>query len=104
MTANKENIPNYRTPAILLTLLCCLLFGRVAVFCLPFGIVAIVYGTEVKMRDKLGDRLPGAETASKKAKKWFLFGLIVAIIMMALYVYNTYIAPMQLEPNTNSIN
>ncbi|NEP88254.1 MAG: CD225/dispanin family protein [Okeania sp. SIO2C2] len=87
MTTN--NIRNYRMRAILLTFLCCLVLGRWAVFYLPFGIVTIVYGTEVKTRLELTDEL-GATTASKKAKKWFWFGLIVAIIIMALYGYYKY--------------
>ncbi|NES93586.1 CD225/dispanin family protein [Okeania sp. SIO2B9] len=91
MTPSKENIPNYRMPAILLTFLCCLVVERWAVFYLPFGIVTIIYATQVKTRLELADAL-GATTASKKAKKWFLFSLIVAIIMMVLYGYYNIMA------------
>jgi len=82
MKPTKQNFP-YLTQAILLTLPCCLAFGRLAIFCLPFGIVAIVYVTQVKTRLEFGDEL-GAVKASKNAKKWFWFGFIPTTIILIL--------------------
>ncbi|NEP76926.1 MAG: CD225/dispanin family protein [Okeania sp. SIO3B3] len=91
MTPTKQNFPNYLMQAILLTLPCCLAFGRAAIFCLPFGIVAIAYAAQTKTRLKLGDD-QGADKASKNAEKWFLFvfmpaAIIVTIIMVSYKYY-----------------
>ncbi len=89
MKPTKQNF-SYLTQAILLTFPCCLAFGRLAIFCLPFGIVAIVYVAQARTRLQLGDDL-GAAKASKNAKKWFWFGFIpaaiIATIIMVVYRY-----------------
>lgn len=53
--------PNYMVWAIL-TLLCC---------CLPFGIVAVVYASQVNSKWACGD-YAGAQKASNNAKTWSL--------------------------------
>src|SRR5262249_46113366 len=62
------NVPNYLVPAILVTVLCCL----------PFGIVAIVYASQVNDRLRAGD-IVGAQAASKNAKIWCLIGGILPL-------------------------
>ncbi|MDY7002812.1 MAG: CD225/dispanin family protein [Cyanobacteriota bacterium] len=90
MTPTTRNFSHYLAQAILLTLPCCLAFGRLAIFCLPFGIVAIVYVAQAKTRLQLGDDL-GAVKASKNANKWFWFGFIpptiILILVLVLYKY-----------------
>ncbi|WP_366557721.1 CD225/dispanin family protein [Okeania sp. SIO1I7] len=60
-------------------------------FCLPFGIVTIVYGSQVKTQLRFGDD-QGAYKASKKAEKWFLFRFIPAtiILVLVLIAYKYY--------------
>jgi hypothetical protein len=52
-------VPNYLAHAIVVTLLCCL----------PFGIPAIVYSSQVNGRLAVGD-VAGAQDCSRKARKW----------------------------------
>jgi hypothetical protein len=58
-----QAIPNYLVHAILVTLCCCL----------PFGIVSIVYATQVNTKRDVGD-IAGALEASNNAKKWAMIG------------------------------
>ncbi|MGD1805281.1 CD225/dispanin family protein [Dapis sp. BLCC M126] len=82
--ANLAKIPTpiclILTQAILLILVCSLVFQGWSILCLPFGIVAIVYAAKAKAPLKLGSKL-GRKQASKNAKKWFLFGFIPAAII-----------------------
>lgn len=61
--------------AILVTLLCCL----------PFGIVAIVYAAQVDSKWNAGD-WQGAQRASKLAKNWGLGAIGAGIAFALLYV------------------
>ena len=68
--STENNKPsNYLVPAIL-SLLCC---------CLPFGIVSVVYATQVDSKWNSGD-YAGAQQAAGSAKMWFwiAFGLGMA--------------------------
>jgi hypothetical protein len=62
-------VPNYLVFAILSTVLCCL----------PTGIPAIIYASQVNTKLALGD-LAGAKAASNNAKMWcwISFGLGLA--------------------------
>ena len=77
--AYSQNIPNYLVPAILVTLLCCV----------PSGIVAIVYASQVNSKKQVGD-FGGAAAASSKAQTWCWvsvgLGLIVAILNVIIAV------------------
>jgi len=57
--APTPTVPNYLVHAILATLCCCV----------PFGIVAIVYASQVNAKLATGD-YAGAVEASQKAKTW----------------------------------
>ncbi|QQL45317.1 CD225/dispanin family protein [Sulfuriroseicoccus oceanibius] len=61
-------IPTYLWQSIVVTLLCCL----------PTGIVAIVYASKVNSLRLNGDQA-GAQEASNNAKNWCLISLIVGI-------------------------
>ena len=71
-------ITNYLWQAIVVTILCCL----------PFGIPAIVYATQVNSKLAAGD-VAGAQVSSSKAKFWcwmaFGFGLAAYVIGMLVY-------------------
>jgi len=70
-------IPNYLVQAILVTVLCCL----------PFGIVAIVYAAQVNTKLQAGD-IRGAKDASKNARMWcwIAFGVgLAAGVIYAVY-------------------
>jgi hypothetical protein len=60
--------------AILCTVLCCL----------PLGIVAIIKASKVKELWALGDHA-GAEKAAADAKKYSIWGAIIAIALMIIY-------------------
>jgi len=65
---------NWLVEAILVTLFCCL----------PFGIVGIVYASQVNTKFTAGD-YNGAAVASKEAGKWTKIGFFVSIGVFVLY-------------------
>ncbi|QSH42577.1 CD225/dispanin family protein [Lentisphaerota bacterium] len=80
--------PTYLVWAILLTIFCCL----------PFGIPAIVYASQVNSKWAAGN-FDGARESSRKAKFWFLLGLCIGLIInltililqftVGLFAYNS---------------
>ncbi|HEV7586982.1 MAG TPA: CD225/dispanin family protein [Longimicrobium sp.] len=68
-----QQIPNYLVQAILVTLCCCL----------PFGIVSIVYATQVNTKRDVGD-IAGAIEASNNAKKWAMIGAGVGVVWILI--------------------
>jgi hypothetical protein len=72
-----EQVPNYLTQAILVTLCCCV----------PFGIPAIVFAAQVNGKLQAGD-VAGAIESSNKAKMWcwvaFGCGLAIALLYFGL--------------------
>jgi len=66
-----QNQPkNYLIASILVTIFCCQ----------PFGIVGIVYASQVNSKYVSGD-YEGAKRASKDAKKWITWGVISGLII-----------------------
>ena len=70
-----EYIPNHLVWAILSTLFCCL----------PFGIVSIVFASQVDGKRAAGD-IAGAREASGKAKFWAMLSAGLALIPITLYL------------------
>ena len=66
---------NYLVWAILSTVLCCL----------PLGIAAIVFSTQVNSKWAMGD-VAGAQDASRKAKQFSMWAAIVGVVGAVLYV------------------
>ena len=66
---------NYLVPAILVTLFCCL----------PAGIVAIIFATQVNSKYAAGD-IQGAMNASKNAKTWTMVGAGVGLVVIVIYI------------------
>ncbi len=75
-------VPNYLVQSILVTVLCCL----------PFGIPAIVYSSQVNSKQTAGD-LAGAQESSRKAKFWcwmaFWFGLVPLLLWLVAAVFGS---------------
>ncbi|WP_313112565.1 CD225/dispanin family protein [Aequorivita sediminis] len=61
--------------AILCTVLCCL----------PLGIVSIIKAAKVNELWALGD-VAGAHKAASDAKKWAIWGAVISIAFLVLYV------------------
>jgi heme/copper-type cytochrome/quinol oxidase subunit 2 len=72
--------PNYLVWAILTTVLCCL----------PFGIVSIVFASQVNSKWAAGD-YDGAKNSSKNAKTWawvsFAAAIFVSVIWFVLVAF-----------------
>lgn len=66
---------NYLVESILVTIFCCLIFG----------IIGIVNASKVNSEYNAGN-YAAAESASKEAKKWALWGFLVGIIGIVLYI------------------
>lgn len=62
-------IPNYLVGSILLTLCCCM----------PFGVVALIYATQVNAKLAVGD-LAGAQLASNRARLWCWITILMGLI------------------------
>ncbi|MFO0903941.1 MAG: CD225/dispanin family protein [Pirellulales bacterium] len=75
MGGQPANIKNYMVEAILVTIFCNWMFG----------IVAIIYASQVNSKLARGD-YHGALDSSKKAKFWCLVTLIVTIVMTVLAI------------------
>ena len=73
---DETQLPTYLMQSILVTIFCCL----------PFGIVAIVYATQVEGKQRSGD-YEGAEVASNVARLWcwaaFASGLLAALLSLS---------------------
>lgn len=63
------------TSAVLCTLFCCV----------PFGIVSIVYASQVDSKFHAGD-YAGAQEASRKAQNWYHAAMITGVVIGILYV------------------
>ncbi len=75
-TPNTQVVPpNYLVWSILAALLCCL----------PGGIVAIIYSTQVSSRFQQGD-YAGANESSRNARKWVIISAIAAAVGWAIYL------------------
>lgn len=69
-----QPISNYLWQSIVVTLLCCL----------PFGIVAIVYASGVDGKVSMGD-IPGAQRASNSAKNWCIAAVVTSLVAIIAY-------------------
>jgi hypothetical protein len=67
--AAPQTIPSHLAMAIFSTLCCCL----------PLGIVAIVYASQVSSKVAAGD-IAGAQAASHSAKVWGILSIVLGVI------------------------
>ena len=75
------NVPSHLTEAILVTLFCCL----------PFGIVSIVYASQVGARLAARD-YHGAVAASRNANSWAWIGVVVGFVGIIFVAIANFIA------------
>lgn len=68
-------VQNYLVPAILVTVLCCL----------PFGVVAIIYASQVNTKLAAGDHA-GALEAAQKAKTWSIVSAVSGFVGIVIYL------------------
>lgn len=72
-------VSNYLTTAIISAIVCCV----------PLGIVAIIYASQVNTKLIAGD-IEGAKQSSKNAKMWcwitFISGLVVGIVYVLITI------------------
>lgn len=66
---------NWLAESILVTIFCCL----------PFGIVGIVYASQVNNKFAAGD-FEGAEKSSQEAGKWTKIGFFIGVAILVLYI------------------
>ena len=66
---------NYLVESILITIFCCQ----------PFGIVGIVFSSQVNSKYAIGD-YEGALRASKEAKKWTTWGFVTGLVLAVLFI------------------
>ena len=71
--APPASVQSYLIPAIVVTLLCFL----------PTGIVAIIFAAQVSSKQQAGD-LAGATKASNNAKTWVIVSVVTGLIFWAL--------------------
>ena len=69
-----EQVPNHMVGAILTTLFCCL----------PGGIIAIIYSSQVNTKLAQGD-IEGAKAASKTAWIWIIVNLCCGLAIGLIY-------------------
>lgn len=81
VTGAPTTIPTYLAQAILVTLFCCL----------PFGIVAIVYASQVNGKLQMGD-YAGALESSNNAKTWCWVSFGTGIAIGVIYFFIAIIA------------
>ncbi len=81
LSADGDKPSTYLAPAILSTLCCCL----------PFGIVAIVFASQVDSKWQAGDPA-GARDASSKAKLWFWIAFGLGFVINLLVILGNLLA------------
>ena len=80
--ANMPPVNNYLVPAILSTVCCCQ----------PFGIVSIIYASQVTKKINEGN-YQGAVESSKKAKFWFILAIVLGLIgnVVGIIIYIMFV-------------
>ena len=73
--SSAQQIPNYLWQSIVVTLCCCL----------PLGIVAIIFASQVNDKLRRGD-IQGAMQASKQAKMFCLIAVGLGLVVALIYV------------------
>jgi hypothetical protein len=84
-------IPTYLWQSIVVTILCCL----------PAGVVAIVNATRVQSRQAAGD-IQGALDASRRARTWCIVSLSVGLVLIVLDIILLATGALSTDFSTNS--
>ncbi|MDE5924867.1 MAG: CD225/dispanin family protein, partial [Muribaculaceae bacterium] len=72
---DREMPPTYLAWSIVVTLLCCI----------PAGIVAIIYSSQVSSKF-YADDLAGARRASERAQIWIIVSFVTGVLFQSLYL------------------
>ncbi len=83
--------PNHLVWAILSTLFCCL----------PLGIASIVFAAQVNSKYAAGD-IAGAQESSRKARQFALWGTIIGVVLVVLYLILIAVGTASMNLNTNT--
>ena len=67
--------PTYLVWAVIMTVICCL----------PAGVVAIIYSTQVSSKYYAGD-MEGARRSSERAQIWIIVSFVVGVLVQSLYL------------------
>lgn len=76
-----DEVANHLAQSILVTLCCCL----------PFGVVALIYSSQVNTKLAAGD-VTGARIAAARAKTWILVAFIVGIVSVGAGAAFSYLS------------
>lgn len=83
VTQPQEKVNNYLVPAILSTLCCCM----------PFGIVSIVFASQVNTKLSVGD-IVGAKDSAGKAKMWMLISVGLGLVAWVISIIVQVVIPL----------
>ena len=84
---SRPEVPSHIVPAIIITIFSSLCCCNPASF--AFGVVAIVYASQVDTMLMKGDK-PGAEESSRKAKTWCWIAVIAAVVLTILFIIGCF--------------
>jgi DNA-directed RNA polymerase subunit RPC12/RpoP len=85
-------VPNHLVKAILVTIFCCL----------PFGIVSIIFSSQVNSKLALGD-VNGAIIVSNKANLWANIGLIIGLAQLVIGAIYFFVVGVAMMPDLSAI-
>jgi predicted secreted protein len=83
--------PNHLVWAILSTLFCCL----------PLGIAAIVFASQVNSKYNVGD-YAGAQESSRKARNFALWGTVIGVVIAVLWIVLLAAGLISMSGNTST--
>ncbi|QJP33133.1 CD225/dispanin family protein [Nonlabens sp. Ci31] len=67
--------------SIIVTILCCQIFG----------IIAIIYSSQVESKHRIGD-IQGALDSSRKAKNWVIAAVATGVVLIAVFFFTGILA------------
>ena len=78
----QERVNNYLVPAIFSTICCCI----------PFGVVSIVFASQVNSKLAAGD-IVGAKDAAGKAKLWMFIAIGLGLVSWVIGIILNFVLP-----------
>lgn len=78
----QERVNNYLVPAIFSTICCCI----------PFGVVSIVFASQVNSKLAAGD-IAGAKDAAGKAKLWMFIAIGLGLVSWVIGIVLNFVLP-----------